>query len=230
MIVETYSCYTLTKLTKWRQDHVSSDPSTCSTTLLEQDSLSPGPQSQENIPQVVETVTTSNELELLYSLMFSELLDGTSHVVSKSSAVHAADNLDKRRTTITFSTIKRCCDDTLQLNFIQTHQTLTQVPTVTAPENINQAETNIEYAQVDDDEFNDPFRLKQIRIDSHKTPRATLYEHDEIPGGSIYWEPYVHGIPIPVEGTYFDTLDEAIDMYTNYAKMGGFEVKNQDKG
>ncbi|GJZ72483.1 FAR1-related sequence 5-like protein, partial [Tanacetum coccineum] len=55
--------------------------------------------------------------------------------------------------------------------------------------------------------------------DSHKTPRATLYEHDETPGGSIYWKPRVHGISIPVEGAYFDTLDEAIDMYTSYAEM-----------
>ncbi|GKC27073.1 integrase, catalytic region, zinc finger, CCHC-type containing protein [Tanacetum coccineum] len=79
-------------------DHVSSDPGPqCSTTVLEQDSLSPGPQSQENVHQVAETVTTSNELELLYSPMFSELLNGTSHVVSKSSAVHAADNPDKRQ-------------------------------------------------------------------------------------------------------------------------------------
>ncbi|GJR16871.1 hypothetical protein Tco_0965398 [Tanacetum coccineum] len=46
---------------------------------------------------MVQQVTTSNELELLYSLMFSELLNGTSHVVSKSSTVHAADNLDKRQ-------------------------------------------------------------------------------------------------------------------------------------
>ncbi|GKG28103.1 hypothetical protein Tco_0406430, partial [Tanacetum coccineum] len=62
-------------------DHVSSDSGPqCSTTVLEQDSLSPGPQSQENVPQVAKTVTTSNELELLYSLMFSELLNGTSHV------------------------------------------------------------------------------------------------------------------------------------------------------
>ncbi|GJX03518.1 retrovirus-related pol polyprotein from transposon TNT 1-94 [Tanacetum coccineum] len=46
-------------------DHVSSDPGPqCSTMVLEQDSLSPGPQSQENVPQVAETVTTSNELEL----------------------------------------------------------------------------------------------------------------------------------------------------------------------
>ncbi|GJX93169.1 hypothetical protein Tco_0347755 [Tanacetum coccineum] len=74
-------------------DHVSSDPGPqCSTTVLEQGSLSPGPQSQENVPQVAETETTSNELELLYSPMFSELLNGTSHVVSKSSVVRAADN------------------------------------------------------------------------------------------------------------------------------------------
>ncbi|GKG00531.1 hypothetical protein Tco_0302221, partial [Tanacetum coccineum] len=59
--------------------------------------LSPGPQSQENVPQVAETVTTSSELELLYSPMFSELLNGTSHVMSKSSAVHVADNPDKRQ-------------------------------------------------------------------------------------------------------------------------------------
>ncbi|GJU18260.1 hypothetical protein Tco_1146226 [Tanacetum coccineum] len=71
--------------------HVSSDPGPqCSTTVLEQDSLSPGPQSPENVPQVAETVTTSNELELLYSPMFSELLNGTSHVVSKSSGCNAA--------------------------------------------------------------------------------------------------------------------------------------------
>ncbi|GJZ08942.1 FAR1-related sequence 5-like protein [Tanacetum coccineum] len=57
-----------------------------------------------------------------------------------------------------------------------------------------------------------------------KTPRATLYEHTETPGRSIYWEPHIQGIPIPVEGTYFDILDEAIDMYTNYTKMGGFEI------
>ncbi|GKF76570.1 hypothetical protein Tco_0229040 [Tanacetum coccineum] len=70
-------------------DHVSSDPDRqCPTMVLEQDSLSPGPQSQENVPQVAETVTTSNELELLYSPMFSDLLNGDSTVVSKSSAIH----------------------------------------------------------------------------------------------------------------------------------------------
>ncbi|GJX16519.1 retrovirus-related pol polyprotein from transposon TNT 1-94 [Tanacetum coccineum] len=46
---------------------------------------------QENVPQAAETETMSNEVELLYSSMFSELLNGTSPVVSKSSAV-CADN------------------------------------------------------------------------------------------------------------------------------------------
>ncbi|GKC70126.1 FAR1-related sequence 5-like protein, partial [Tanacetum coccineum] len=58
-----------------------------------------------------------------------------------------------------------------------------------------------------------------------RTPRATLYEHNETPGGSIYWEPHVEGIPIAVEGTYYDTIDEALDMYTKYAEMAGFEIK-----
>ncbi|GJR37098.1 hypothetical protein Tco_1212782 [Tanacetum coccineum] len=41
-------------------DHVSSDPGPqCSTKVLDQDSLSPGPQSQENVPQVAETVIRS---------------------------------------------------------------------------------------------------------------------------------------------------------------------------
>ncbi|GKF98959.1 hypothetical protein Tco_0297742, partial [Tanacetum coccineum] len=123
----------------------SSDPSPqCSTTVLEQDSLSPDPQSQENVPQVAKTVTTSNELELLYSPMFIELLNGTSPVVSKSSAVHAADNPDKRQqhNTTHTSTTTDVADPPPS-----------QVPTVTAPENIIQAETNTENAQFDDDEF-----------------------------------------------------------------------------
>nr|GEZ96202.1 hypothetical protein [Tanacetum cinerariifolium] len=58
-----------------------------------------------------------------------------------------------------------------------------------------------------------------------RTPRATLYEHNETPGESIYLEPQVEGIPIPVEGTYYDTIDEALDMYTKYAEIAGFKIK-----
>ncbi|GJS45231.1 retrovirus-related pol polyprotein from transposon TNT 1-94 [Tanacetum coccineum] len=147
MIVESIHV-NFDELPQMASDHVSSDPGPqCSSMGIEQDSLSLGPQSQENVPQVAETVTTSNELELLYSPMFSELLNGTSHVVSKSSAVHAADNPDKRQqhnTTHTSTTTDVA--DPPPLNIHSTHQTPTQVPTVTAPENIIQAETNTENA------------------------------------------------------------------------------------
>nr|GFC26445.1 retrovirus-related Pol polyprotein from transposon TNT 1-94 [Tanacetum cinerariifolium] len=58
---------------------------------LEHDNLSLAIQRQENVPQVDRTITTSNELDLLFSLMFDELLNGSSKVVSKSFAVCSAD-------------------------------------------------------------------------------------------------------------------------------------------
>ncbi|GJX60094.1 retrovirus-related pol polyprotein from transposon TNT 1-94 [Tanacetum coccineum] len=147
IIVETIHV-NFDELPQMASDHVSSDPGPqCLTTVLEQDSLSPGPQSQENVSQAAETETTSNELELLYSPMFSELLNGTSHVVSKSSAVHAADNPDKRQqhNTTHTSTITDVVDPP-PLNIQSTHQIPTQVPTITATENIIQAETNTKNA------------------------------------------------------------------------------------
>ncbi|GJW22423.1 retrovirus-related pol polyprotein from transposon TNT 1-94 [Tanacetum coccineum] len=86
--------------------------------------------------------------------MFSEILNGTSPFVSKSFAVHAADNPDKRQqhnTTHSYTTTDVA--DPSPLNIQSTHQVPTQVPTVTAPENIIQAETNTENAQFDEDEF-----------------------------------------------------------------------------
>nr|GEY24610.1 retrovirus-related Pol polyprotein from transposon TNT 1-94 [Tanacetum cinerariifolium] len=62
------------ELPQTASDHVSSDP----------------------VPQSG-TVTTSNELELLFSPMFDELLNGSTHVVSKSSAVTTADAPNKSK-------------------------------------------------------------------------------------------------------------------------------------
>ncbi|GKE78323.1 retrovirus-related pol polyprotein from transposon TNT 1-94 [Tanacetum coccineum] len=116
-----------------QSDHVSSDPVPQGpTTVLEQDSLSPRPQSQENVPQVAETVTTSNELDLLFSLMFDELLNGTTPVVSKSSAVHAADAPNKRQQQHTTpSTSTTVAADTPPLNIQTTPETTSQAPTTT---------------------------------------------------------------------------------------------------
>ncbi|GKB00277.1 retrovirus-related pol polyprotein from transposon TNT 1-94 [Tanacetum coccineum] len=140
-------------------DHVSSDSVTQSpTTALEQDSLSPGSQSQENVPQAAETVTTSNELDLLFSLMFDELLNGTTPVVSKSSAVTAADTLYQRQQhNTTPSTSTTIVADTPPFNIQTTPESTSQAPTqaltVTSTKNINQAETQKENAQVEEDEF-----------------------------------------------------------------------------
>nr|GEX54515.1 hypothetical protein [Tanacetum cinerariifolium] len=128
-------------------DHVSSDPvPQCPKTALEHDSLSPGTQCQENVPPESQTVTTSNELNLLFSPMFNELLNGSTQVVLKSSALIAADAPHQRQhhhTTPlnTHTTTEPSC------------QVATQSPTVTSTENINQAETISENAQVEDDEF-----------------------------------------------------------------------------
>nr|GFC28750.1 retrovirus-related Pol polyprotein from transposon TNT 1-94 [Tanacetum cinerariifolium] len=54
----------------------------------------------ENLDKMKEkdkTVTTSNELDLLFSLIFEELLNGSSKVVSKSSAVTTADAPNQRQ-------------------------------------------------------------------------------------------------------------------------------------
>ncbi|GKD80494.1 retrovirus-related pol polyprotein from transposon TNT 1-94 [Tanacetum coccineum] len=100
----------------------------------------------------------SNELDLLFSLMFDELLNGTTPVVSKSSAVTTTDAPNQRQQQhITPSTSKTVSIDIPLLNIQttpeNTSQAPTQVPTVTANENIIQAQTNNEYAQVDKDEF-----------------------------------------------------------------------------
>nr|GEU44867.1 copia protein [Tanacetum cinerariifolium] len=64
---------------------------------LEHESFSLAIQRQANVPQADRTVTTSNELDLLFSLMFDELLNGSSKVVSKSFAVSAADAPNQRQ-------------------------------------------------------------------------------------------------------------------------------------
>nr|GEW42632.1 hypothetical protein [Tanacetum cinerariifolium] len=158
IIVETIHV-NFDELPHMASDHVSSDPvPQCPTMVLEHDSLSHGPQSQENDPHAAKTVTTSNELDLLFSLIFNKLINGTTPIVSKSSAVHAADALNKRQQhTITQSLTTTVAADTPPLNIQTTPETTcqepTQAPTITATENINQEETIIENAQVKDDEF-----------------------------------------------------------------------------
>nr|GEW29585.1 retrovirus-related Pol polyprotein from transposon TNT 1-94 [Tanacetum cinerariifolium] len=113
---------------------------------LEHDSLSPGLQCQENVPHAAGTVTTPNELDLLFSLMFDELLNGSTQVVSKSSAVTTADAPNKCLHHLTTPLNTQTAHE-------PTSQVPTQAPTVTFTENINQAETISKNTQVEDDEF-----------------------------------------------------------------------------
>nr|GEW11871.1 hypothetical protein [Tanacetum cinerariifolium] len=128
-------------------DHVNSDPvPQCRSMELEHDSLCPGPKCQENVRHTDKTVTTSNEMDLLFSLMVDQLLNGTTQVVSKSSAVTTADAPKQHQQ-----------HNTTLLNTQTTPEPTCQVPTqaltVTSTENVHQAEMIAENAQVADDEF-----------------------------------------------------------------------------
>nr|GFC16151.1 retrovirus-related Pol polyprotein from transposon TNT 1-94 [Tanacetum cinerariifolium] len=121
-------------------DQNSSDPAPkCQTTTLNHDSLSPVNQRQANVTQADRTITMSNELDLLFSLMFDELLNGSSKVVSKSSAVSAADAPNQRQQLTTPLTNHTTPAPSCQIP--------TLAPNVRSFENINQAETHAENDQ-----------------------------------------------------------------------------------
>nr|GFD59723.1 hypothetical protein [Tanacetum cinerariifolium] len=73
--------------------------------------------------------------------MFDELLNGSSKVVSKSSAVSTADATNERQQLTT------------PLNNHTTPAPTCQTPSVISSENINQAEPHAENDQGADDEF-----------------------------------------------------------------------------
>nr|GEZ01576.1 hypothetical protein [Tanacetum cinerariifolium] len=134
------------ELPQMASDHVSSDPAPeCQTMALNHDSLSPVNQRQAIVTQADRTVTTSNELDLLFSLMFDELINGSSKVVSKPSALSAADASNQHQQYTTPLTNHTTPAPTCQIP--------TLAPTVISFENINQAETHAENDQVADDEF-----------------------------------------------------------------------------
>nr|GFC63578.1 Gag-Pol polyprotein [Tanacetum cinerariifolium] len=91
------------------------------------------------------TCTTSNELDLLFSPMFDELLNGSSKFMSKSSAVFAADeSIERQQLTTPLNN---------HTTPAPTCQTPTIATTVISFENINQADPHAKNDQVADDEF-----------------------------------------------------------------------------
>nr|GEU63634.1 protein FAR1-related sequence 5-like [Tanacetum cinerariifolium] len=57
-----------------------------------------------------------------------------------------------------------------------------------------------------------------------QTPRPSLYLHSETPGGSVYWEPNIESIYLPIEEKVFYTIEECVDFYTFYAEIGESHV------
>nr|GFC01893.1 hypothetical protein [Tanacetum cinerariifolium] len=135
------------ELPQMASDQISSDPAPeCQTMALEHDSLSPRRKCQENVSHEDKSVTKLNELDLLFSLMFDELLNGPSQVVSKSSAITTSDeSIQHQQQQITSLTIQPTPAPSCQIPSL--------APTVISSENINQAETHAENDQVADDEF-----------------------------------------------------------------------------
>nr|GEW61856.1 retrovirus-related Pol polyprotein from transposon TNT 1-94 [Tanacetum cinerariifolium] len=118
VIVETIHV-NFDELPHMASDHVSSDPvPQCQRTALEHDSLSPVPQRQQYVPHVAGIVTTSNKLDLLFSSMFDELLNGSTQVVSKSFAETTTDAPNQRQP-----------QNTTPLNTHTTPEPTCQVPT-----------------------------------------------------------------------------------------------------
>nr|GFA19090.1 retrovirus-related Pol polyprotein from transposon TNT 1-94 [Tanacetum cinerariifolium] len=207
-------------------DHVNSDPvPQCQRTALEHDSLSPGLQCQENVPHAAGTVSTLNELDLLFSLMFDELLNGSTQVVSKYSDVtttHAPLN--------TQTAPKPTC------------QVPIQAPTVTSTKNINQAETNSENVQVKDGEFinifctplesngemcmfaltvsrTEPKNIKEAMVDSawNESMQEELHQFDRLDEGVEFKESFA-----PVARL------EAVRLFIAYAAHKSFTVYQMD--
>nr|GEY98734.1 hypothetical protein [Tanacetum cinerariifolium] len=130
---------------------ISSDPAPeCQTMALKHNRLSPERNCQENVSHRDKTDTTSNELDSLFSPMFDELLNGSSKVVSKSSAVSAADAPNQHQ------------QPTTPLNNHTTPAPTCQNPPITtsviSSENINQAEPHAENDEAADDEFINIFK------------------------------------------------------------------------
>ncbi|GKB83109.1 retrovirus-related pol polyprotein from transposon TNT 1-94 [Tanacetum coccineum] len=86
----------------------------------------------DELPQMApdHTVTKSNEMDLPFSLMLDELLNGTTPVVSKYFDVTAADTHDKRQLQNTTPSTSTTVDaDTPPLNIQTTPETTSQAPT-----------------------------------------------------------------------------------------------------
>nr|GEU54420.1 retrovirus-related Pol polyprotein from transposon TNT 1-94 [Tanacetum cinerariifolium] len=174
-----------------------------------------------------EIVTTSNELDLLFSPMFDELLNGSTQAVLKSSggtSVDAPNQCQQQHTTPlnTQTTPEPTC------------QVPTQAPTVMSTENINQPETITKNAQVEDGEFinifctpvQDRWETSSRHVDSSNM--CTFYQRH--PSEHRWTKDH----PLEQEGVDFEesfasvTRLEAVRLFIAYAAHKSFTVYQMD--
>nr|GEW81680.1 hypothetical protein [Tanacetum cinerariifolium] len=161
VIVETIHV-NFDELPQMASDHVSSDPVLeCQRMALKQDSLSPGLQCQDNVPQADRTVTTLNELDLLFSLMFDELLNGSSKAVSKSSDVSTVDAPNQRQQQNTTPLNNLSTPDPTYV-YVRTHRERTE------PKNIKEA-------------MADSAWIESMQEELHQFDRLDVWELVDIP-------------------------------------------------
>nr|GEV01249.1 retrovirus-related Pol polyprotein from transposon TNT 1-94 [Tanacetum cinerariifolium] len=172
------------------------------------------------------TVTTSNELDLLFSLMFDELLNGSPKVVSKSFAVSTADAPYQRQ------------NHTTPLNIHTTHaptcQVLTLAPTVISSENINQAETYAENDQVADDEFINIFYTPVQDQGETSSRHEELHQFDRLDVWELVDRPLCTNV-INLKWLWKEKRDEENTVIRNnsrlvakgYAQKEGMDVKTE---
>nr|GFB84573.1 putative RNA-directed DNA polymerase [Tanacetum cinerariifolium] len=223
------------ELPQMASDQNSSDPAPeCQTMALNHDSLSPANQRQANVSQAYRTVKMSNELDLLFNPMFDELLNGSSKIVSKSSAVSAADAPNQRH------------QYTTSLNNHTTPATTCQIPsiapTVISSENIHQAETHAENDQVANDEFINIFSNSvqdQGETSSHHVDSSNMHTFYQRYPSEHRWKKdhpleQVIGNPSQSEGVDFEESFvpvarlEAVRLFIAYATYKSFTIYQMD--
>ncbi|GKE32697.1 hypothetical protein Tco_1452019 [Tanacetum coccineum] len=75
----------------------------------------------------------------------------------------------------------------------------------------------------DDASSSDESTTEDESSDEEQCPARHVGILDETPRGSKYWIPNVEDKP--VEGTLFESVQHAYQVYKEYAKKGGFEIK-----
>ncbi|GJW20420.1 retrovirus-related pol polyprotein from transposon TNT 1-94 [Tanacetum coccineum] len=156
--------------------------------------------------------------------------------MSKSSVVHAADAPDKRQhqnTTHSSTTTVVAAEPSLNIHTTPqtTNQAPTQVTTITTPENIIQAETNTEYAQVDDNEFINIFSTPSTDHFAKRLWKNKCYEENTVIRNKsrLVVKGYAQKEGIDFEESFapVDRL-EAVRLFITYAAHKSFIVYQMD--